>query len=160
MCDYCTQLASDETLCHACALETYPVSSFLHIDAAAAAALHLLPQQQQQQRLQPRILPCSSKYGEAHAAAKNKISKKKNCKPLNRRNPKPSSPQGWMPLISLEFRVYSLGTRIKDFFSYFRQVLLLLRRQQQQEGQHRELNLCSVYSLGIAALPWGCVVCI
>ncbi|KAL8447983.1 hypothetical protein Emag_004097 [Eimeria magna] len=68
-------LAADETLCHACSLDIYGVTSFLHVDAAAAAALNLLPQQQQQQqRLQPRILPCSSKYGEAHAAAKDRLS--------------------------------------------------------------------------------------
>ncbi|KAL8274102.1 hypothetical protein Esti_001944 [Eimeria stiedai] len=67
-------LAADETLCHACELDIYGVTSFLHVDAAAAAALNLLPQQQQQQRLQPRILPCSSKYGEAHAAAKDRLS--------------------------------------------------------------------------------------
>ncbi|KAL8432350.1 hypothetical protein ACSSS7_004667 [Eimeria intestinalis] len=67
-------LAADETLCHACTLDIYGVTSFLHVDAAAAAALNLLPQQQQQQqRLQPRILPCSSKYGEAHAAAKDRL---------------------------------------------------------------------------------------
>ncbi|KAL8450448.1 hypothetical protein Emed_002536 [Eimeria media] len=68
------RLAADETLCHACVLDIYGVTSFLHVDAAAAAALNLLPQQQQQQqRLQPRILPCSSKYGEAHAAAKDRL---------------------------------------------------------------------------------------
>lgn len=72
----CEQLASDETLCHSCILETYPISSFLNVDAAAAVALHLLPQQPQQQRLQPQILPCSTKYGEAHAAAKDRISRK------------------------------------------------------------------------------------
>ncbi|CDJ61762.1 DNA mismatch repair protein, putative [Eimeria maxima] len=48
------QLASDESLYHACSIGPYPVASFLNIDAAAAAALHLLPPPQQQQQVLQR----------------------------------------------------------------------------------------------------------